>query len=69
MERKDFEAMTLAEVSGRADAEGPPEHGKPKHYDRPWTQLRDEMVAGGAATIDDLTSTRVDLFYNLTRSD
>jgi hypothetical protein len=67
MKPEEFEALLFIEVADRAATEPPPEHGKPKHYGRPWTQLRDEMVASGAKTVHELSSSRILVFYQLTR--
>jgi hypothetical protein len=45
---------------------GPPEQVPPLHpayYGRPWTQLRDEMVASGAKTVKELKPRRIAVFY------
>jgi hypothetical protein len=67
MKQAEFEALLFVDVADRAATEPPTQHGKPKHYGRPWTQLRDEMVASGAKTVQELPSNRILVFYQLTR--
>jgi hypothetical protein len=64
----DFESLMFVEVEERAAAEAGPPQEKPKYYGRPWTQLRDEMLASGARTVGELSSNRVALYYHSTRS-
>ena len=54
-----FEQMTMAQVSARATAEGGVQRGKPLYADRPWTQVRDEMLDRGAKAVSDLPRARI----------
>ena len=67
MKQAEFESLLFVEVADRAAAEPAPPPGKPKHYGRPWAQLRDEMVASGAKTVQELPASRILVFYQLTR--
>ena len=58
----------FVDVEERAGAEAGPPQGKPKYYGRPWTQLRDEMLASGARTVGELSANRVAVYYHSTRS-
>ncbi|MFZ0341692.1 MAG: hypothetical protein WAL31_05105 [Gaiellaceae bacterium] len=64
----DFESLMFVNVEERARAEAGPSQGKPKYYGRPWTQLRDEMLASGARTVGELSTSRVAVYYHSTRS-
>jgi hypothetical protein len=64
----DFESLMFVDVVERAGSEAGPPQGKPKYYGRPWTQLRDEMVASGARTVGQLSTNRVAVYYHSTRS-
>jgi hypothetical protein len=54
-----FEQMTVAQVNARATAEGGVQRGKPLYADRPWTQVRDEMLDLGAKVVSDLPRARI----------
>ena len=54
-----FEQMTMAQVSARATAEVGVQRGKPLYADRPWTQVRDEMLDRGAKAVSDLPRARI----------
>jgi hypothetical protein len=64
----DFESLMFVEVEERAEAEAGPPQGRPKYYGRPWTQLRDEMLASGARTVGQLSPNRIAVHYHSTRS-
>jgi hypothetical protein len=68
MKRNVFDAMTFEEVSERAAAEPAAEAGKPEYFERPWSQLRDEMTTESAKTVGDLPELRGDVFYHSTGS-
>jgi hypothetical protein len=67
MKRAEFESLLFVEVADRAVAEPTPPPGTDKYYRRPWLQLRDEMVAGGALTVADLRGDRIVAFYHATQ--
>ena len=54
-----FEDMTVAQVHARAGSEGTVRRGKPLYADRPWTQVRDEMIDRDARTVGDLPRSRI----------
>jgi hypothetical protein len=54
-----FEDMTVAQVHARAAGEGAVRRGKPLYANRPWTQVRDEMVDSDARTVGDLPRSRI----------
>jgi hypothetical protein len=64
----DFESLMFVEVEERATGEAGPPQEKPKYYGRPWTQLRDEMLASGARTVGELSTNRVAVYYQSTSS-
>ena len=68
MKQAEFEALTFDEVQDRAAGESDPAPGMPDYYDRPWTQMRDEMIAAAAKVVADLPPGRVDVFYHSTKS-
>jgi hypothetical protein len=68
VKRSKFDAMTFAEVSERAAAEPAAEAGKPKYFDRPWSQLQDEMAAADGKTVGELPELRGDVFFHSTGS-
>lgn len=69
MRRTDFDSLVFVEVEERAGTEAAVSpHGTPKYYGRPWTQLRDEMLASGARTVRELPTSRVAAYYYSTKS-
>lgn len=68
MRQTDFESLLFVEVEKRAATEAGPPDGKPRYYGRPWTQLRDEMVASGARTVGELSTRRIAAYYQSTKS-
>jgi hypothetical protein len=68
MQRVDFESLLFIDVEERAGAEPAPQPGHPKYHGRPWTRLRDEMVATGSRTVAELPPSKVRLSYRSTRS-
>lgn len=67
MTQREFESLMFVDVERRAAAEAGPQPGKPKYYGRPWTQLREEMVASGAKTVGELSTNRVAVYYHSTK--
>ena len=63
-----FEDMTVAQVRARAASEGAVQRGKPLYADRPWTQVRDEMVDSEARTVGDLPRARIRALRAATRA-
>lgn len=68
MKQAEFESLLFVDVEERAAAEAAPEEGKPRYQGRPWTQLRDEMVASGSLTVGAVPPKQVVFFYRSTRS-
>jgi len=68
MKLVEFESLMFVDVAERASAEPAAPSGEPRYQRRPWTQLRDEMLASGAKTVDELSAKRIALFYRSTRS-
>ena len=68
MKQAEFESLMFIDVEERAAAEPAPEVGKPKYHGRPWTRLRDEMLASGSPTVADLPAKQIALFYRATKS-
>lgn len=68
MKQVEFESLLFVDVEERAAAERTPREGKPRYLGRPWTQLRDEMVARGAKTIKELPADPSAVFYRSTGS-
>ena len=68
MEQAEFEALLFIDVEKRAAAEPAEQPGHPRYNGRPWTRLRDEMVATGSRTVADLPPGKVTLFYRSTKS-
>jgi hypothetical protein len=66
VKRTEFEAITLERVQKRAGAEPPSEEETPKNFERPWSQLLDEMTAADASAIGDLPEQRVTAFFRST---
>jgi hypothetical protein len=64
----DFESLMFTDVEKRAEGDAGPPQGKPKYYGRPWTQLRDEMLASGARTVGELSTNRIAVHYHSTGS-
>jgi hypothetical protein len=63
MKRSEFDALLFVDVAERAAGEGAAPPSKPKYYGRPWSELRDEMVASGAKTVRELPARRIAVFY------
>jgi hypothetical protein len=69
VKRTEFEAITLERVRRRARAEPPPEGDTPESFERPWSQVLDEMTAADASAIGDLPEQRVTVFFRSTGAD
>jgi hypothetical protein len=57
--RQEFETMNVKQVLMRARNEGPVQRGKPLYFNRPWTQLLNEMEDAEVKTVGALTSRRI----------
>lgn len=68
VKESEFELLLFVDVEERASAEPDQQPGKPKYSGRPWTRLRDEMVATGVRTITELPAGQIRLFYASTKS-
>jgi hypothetical protein len=68
MQRAEFESLLFVDVEQHAAAEGAPAEGRPKYEGRPWTQLRDRMLANGALSVAALPERTVTGFYRSTGS-
>jgi hypothetical protein len=64
----EFESLLFVDVEERAAGEPTPAEDKPRYYGRPWSQLRDSMLAGGAKTVSELPEPAVAAFYRSTKS-
>jgi hypothetical protein len=65
MKRAEFEALLFVEVADRARDESAFARGD---RGRPWTQLRDEMLASGAKTVEELRAEKIASFYKSTNA-
>jgi hypothetical protein len=68
MHKADFESLLFVDVEERAAAERTPPEGKPRYHGRPWTQLRDQMLASGAMSVGELPERTIAAFYRSTGS-
>jgi hypothetical protein len=66
--RTKFEGMTVAQVNAQAASEGPVQRGKPLYADRSWTQLHNEMLDAGVATVGDLPRARIRVLQAATKA-
>ena len=66
MMRLRFEDMTVAQVHERAGSEGKVQRGKPLYFNRPWTQLHEEMLDAEVKRVGDLPLSRVNALRALT---
>ena len=64
----EFESLLFVDVEERAAGEPVPPEDKPRYHGRPWSQMRDAMLAGGAATVAELPASAVAAFYRSTSS-
>lgn len=68
MRQADFEALLFVDVAERAASERTPQEGEPKYGGRPWTQLRDTMLASGAMSVAELPEQAIAAYYRSTGS-
>ena len=68
MQPAEFESLLFVDVQERAAAERTPPEGRPKYHGRPWTQLRDQMLASGARSVGELPERAIAAFYSSTGS-
>ena len=66
--RPRFEDMTIEQVHARAGLEGQVQRGKPLYFNRPWTQLHDEMLNAEVKRVSDLPASRVKALRAATRT-
>lgn len=59
MDREKFEQMSRTDVYNHAREEEGVQRGKPLYYDRPWSQVLDEMEDADVRTVGALGSTRI----------
>jgi len=69
MKRAEFESLLFVDVEELAAGEPAPPEDKPRYHGRPWSQMRDAMLAGGATTVAQLPTSSVAAFYRSTKSD
>jgi hypothetical protein len=63
MNRDEFEEMSRTQVSTHAREEHGVQRGKPLYYDRPWSQVLDEMEDADARTVGALDATRIAVLH------
>jgi hypothetical protein len=68
MKRAAFESLLFVDVEEKAATEPAPQLDKPKYEGRPWSHLRDEMIARGSSTVVDLPANQIESFYGSTGS-
>jgi hypothetical protein len=68
MKRADFDSLLFVDVEDHAAREPAPREDAPKYDGRPWSRLRDTMLAGGATTVAELPEATVTTFYRSTGS-
>jgi hypothetical protein len=68
MQQAEFESLLFVDVEEYAAAEHTPPEGKPKYHGRPWTQLRDEMLAAGAMSVAELPDRAIEIAYRSTKA-
>jgi hypothetical protein len=68
MKRAAFESLLFVDVEDRAAPEPAPQPAQPRYFGRPWSQLRDEMIAKGASTVAELPAKTIESFYRSTES-
>jgi hypothetical protein len=62
--REEFVSMNVKQVLIRARNEGPVQRGKPLYFNRPWTQLLNEMEDAEAKTVGALAARRIDALHD-----
>jgi hypothetical protein len=65
MDRLEFERLSLKDVLHRAHGEGSAQRGKPLYFDRPWSQVRDEMDGAEVRTVGALDAGRVAFLHEV----
>ena len=68
MQRAEFESLLFVDVEENAAAERTPAEGGAKYDRRPWTELRDRMLASGALSVAELPERTISGFYRSTGS-
>jgi hypothetical protein len=68
VKQAEFKSLLFVDVADRAASERAPAPGGSTYEGRPWSRLRDEMLAGGAESVGELRSSEVVVFYHLTQS-
>ena len=68
MKRPAFESLLFVDVEDRAGVELAPQLDKPKYFGRPWSHLRDQMIANGSSIVVDLPAKQIESFYRSTQS-
>jgi hypothetical protein len=63
-----FEDMTLAQVQARTAGEGQVQRGRPVYFERPWTQVHDEMRNAEVTTVGELPDALIDALRSATGS-
>ena len=69
MTQAEFESLLFVDVEDRAATEMAAAPGEPRYDGRPWTRVRDEMVATGSLTVGDLSPKQIARFYRSTNSE
>ena len=68
MKRAAFESLLFVDVEDKAATEPAPQLGQPKYEGRPWSHLRDEMIAKGSTRVAELPTNQIESFYGSTQS-
>jgi hypothetical protein len=68
MQQAEFESLLFVDVEENAAAERTPAEGGAKYDRRPWTELRDRMLASGALSVAELPERTIEGFYRSTGS-
>jgi hypothetical protein len=66
--RPRFEDTTIEQVHLRTGHERQVQRGKPLYFNRPWTQLHDEMLNADVKRVGDLPASRVKALRAATRT-
>ena len=68
VKRAEFESSLFVDVEERAAGEPGPPEDQPRYHGRPWSKLRDAMLAGGATTVSELPAHAIATFYRSTKA-
>jgi hypothetical protein len=68
MKRADFDALLFVDVEEHAAAEPAPPADGSRYDRRPWSRLRDTMLAKGATTVGELPEAKAADFNRSTKS-